>query len=38
MAGGGHVRSGLRSGFPLVVAQMGGRWCRGLERRDVIPG
>ena len=36
IAGGGLVRSGIMSGFPLVVAPMGDRLCRGLERRDVI--
>ena len=35
--GGGPVRSGVMSGFPLVAAPMGGRRCRGLERRGVIP-
>jgi len=36
MAGDGHAHSGQVSGFPLVVAPMGGRWGRGPGRRDVI--
>ncbi len=36
MARVGHVPGGPLSGSPLDGDPMGGRWCRGLERRDVI--
>ena len=36
MARVGRVPVGPESGSPVVGGPMGGRWCRSLDRRDVI--